>query len=307
MQQNVGGARRAHAEKRADDSRGRHRGLEHIGLEPLIEKINGGHGHQLDLVVFVVARHALKAAADEEQLHQFARIERGRVGRDHAEDRLHEAAHGLHRFAEFVVGFGVDPGVAGDFAMRLAVVVHAPQVIAAGHGRERAVEGKNLQAVAGKIEVANNFRPQQRHHVGADRELESGHNFFGAGGAAEHVAAFEHQNFLAGLCQVGGVDQAVVASADDDHVVFRSVIASHMGSTLRRNRTDCSRCELPHRWNQFRKGNVMTAECVRQSLSGLVSSVRPRCNAGEIQSASGGSGSAGRGAGYLYCLRGYRG
>ena len=62
MEQNVGGARRAHAEKCADDARGRHCCFEHVGLEPLIEKINGAHGHELDLVVFVVARHALKAA-----------------------------------------------------------------------------------------------------------------------------------------------------------------------------------------------------------------------------------------------------
>jgi len=30
------------------------------------------------------------------------------------------------------------------------VVVHAPQVIAAGHGRERAIERENLEAVAGR-------------------------------------------------------------------------------------------------------------------------------------------------------------
>jgi hypothetical protein len=33
------------------------------------------------------------------------------------------------------------------------------------------------------------------------------------------VAAFEHQNFLSGARQVGGVDQAVVAAADYDYVV----------------------------------------------------------------------------------------
>ena len=219
MQQNVGGSRRAHAEECADDSGGRHRGLEDVGLEPLIEKIDGAHGHELDLVVFVVARHALEAASDEEQLHQFARIERGGVGRHHAENRLHEAAHGLHGFAEFVVGFGVDAGVAGDLAMSFAVIVHAPQIIAAGHGRERAVERKNFEAVAREIEVADDFRPQQRDHVGADGKLEAGEDFFGAGRAAENVAAFEHQNFLSGARQVGGVDQAVVAAADYDDVV----------------------------------------------------------------------------------------
>jgi len=65
------------------------------------------------------ARHALEAASDEEELHQFARVERVGVGRHHAENRLHEAAHGLHSFAEFVVGFGVDAGVAGDLAVSL--------------------------------------------------------------------------------------------------------------------------------------------------------------------------------------------
>ena len=118
--------------------------------------------------------------------------------------------------------------MARDLAMRFAVIVHAPQVVAARHGSERAVERQNFQAVAGQVEVANDLRPQQRDHVGADRELESGENFFGDGGAAEHVAALEHQNFLAGARQIGGVDQAVVASADDDYVVFRIAAGSHL-------------------------------------------------------------------------------
>ena len=138
------------------------------------------------------------------------------IGRHHAQDRLHEAAHGLHRLAEFVVGFGVKLRVARDLAMGLAVVVHAPQVIAVRHGRERAVERQDFQAVAGKIEVANDLRPQQRDDVGADRELESGEDFFGDRRAAEHVPALEHQNFFPGARQIGGVGQAVVASADDD-------------------------------------------------------------------------------------------
>jgi hypothetical protein len=33
------------------------------------------------------------------------------------------------------------------------------------------------------------------------------------------VAAFEHQNFLSGALEVGGVDQAVVAAADYDYIV----------------------------------------------------------------------------------------
>ncbi len=171
------------------------------------------------MVVLVVARHALETAADEKQLHQFPGIERVRVGRHHAEDGLHEAAHGLHGFTEFVVGFGVDAGVAGDLAVGFTVVVHAPEVIAAGHGSESAVEREDFQAVAREIEVADNFRSQQRHNVGTNRELEAGENFLGAGRATENVAALEHQNFLSSARQVGGIDQAVVAATDYDYVV----------------------------------------------------------------------------------------
>ena len=129
------------------------------------------------------------------------RIERCRVGRNHAEDRLHEAAHGLHGFAEFVIGFGVDAGVAGNFAMRLAMIVHTPQIIAARHRRESAVERQNFESVAGKIEVTNNFGSQQRDDIRANGKLEAGKNFFGASRAAENVAALEHQHFLSGFAR----------------------------------------------------------------------------------------------------------
>ena len=224
MQQNVGGSRRTHAEESSDDSRRRHRGLEHVGFKPLVQEVDGAHGHQLHLVVLVLAGHALKAAADEQQLHQFSGIERRRIGRHHAQDRLHEAAHGLHRFAEFVVSLGVNFRVPRDLAMRLAVIVDPPQIVAAGHGSESAVERQDFQAMAGQIEVANDLRAQQRDYVGAHRELESGKDFFGDGGAAEHVTTLQHQNFLTGAGQVGGRGEAVVASSDDDCVVFRVAV-----------------------------------------------------------------------------------
>ena len=82
-----------------------------------------------------------------------------------------------------------------------------------------AVKRENFEAVAREIEVADDLRPQQRHHVRADGELESGEDFFGAGSAAENVAAFEHQNFLSGALEIRGIDEAVVAAADNDYVV----------------------------------------------------------------------------------------
>jgi hypothetical protein len=47
----------------------------------------------------------------------------------------------------------------------------------------------------------------------------AGNDFFGHGGAAEDVAAFENDNLLPCFGKVSGVDQAVVTAADDDNVV----------------------------------------------------------------------------------------
>src|SRR5882757_4937151 len=108
----------------------------------------------------------------------------------------------------------------GDLAMCLAMIVHTPQVIAVWHGCEGAVQWENFQAVTRQVEIANDFRTQERHDVRADGELESGKNFFGAGRSPEDVAALEHQNFSTCLGQIGGSSQAVVASANDDYVVL---------------------------------------------------------------------------------------
>ena len=109
VQQHVGRARRAHAEERADDARGRHRRLQHVGLEPLVEEVDGAHRHELDLVVLVARRESCwNRRPRKSRSCRPLRIERRRVGRRHAEDRLDEAAHLDHRLAVLVVGLGVE-------------------------------------------------------------------------------------------------------------------------------------------------------------------------------------------------------
>ena len=82
--------------------------------------------------------------------------------------------------------------MAANFAAGFGVIVHAPQVIAVGHGRKRAVERQNFQAVARKIELANDFRAKQRDDVRAFGEKKAGDDFFGNSGAAENVAALQN-------------------------------------------------------------------------------------------------------------------
>ena len=174
VQQHVGRTRRSHAEERADDARRAHRGLQHVGLEPLIEEVHRAHRQQLHLVDAVVRRASRGSACP---CRRSSSSPRGsslrRVRRRHREDGLGEAAHLHHRAPVLVVGLGVQPRVAGDLAPRLLVVVHAPQVVAARHRREGAVQRQQLHAMPGQIEVADDLGPEQRHHVGADRELET--------------------------------------------------------------------------------------------------------------------------------------
>src|SRR5436190_20045686 len=99
-----------------------------------------------------------------------------------------------------------------DFAARLRMIVDAPQVIAGRHRRERAVKRKNLETVSRQVELANDFGPEQRNYIRADRKFESGKNFFRHGRASEHMASLEHEHFFAVFRQVGGVYQTVMAA-----------------------------------------------------------------------------------------------
>src|SRR5450432_1077086 len=154
------------------------------------------------------------------ELLEVARIKRGGIGRHHGEHGLHEAAHRRHHLRKFVVSLGVNARVAANFADGFGVVVHAPEVIAVGHGRKGAVERQNFETVSWKVELADDFRTQQGDYVRTFGKKKTGDDLFGNGGATENVAALEDQNFFAGLGQVGGVDQSVVTATDDDHVIM---------------------------------------------------------------------------------------
>src|SRR5258708_18414590 len=109
------------------------------------------------------------------------------------------------------------------------MVVDAPKVIAAGHGREGAVEREDFKAVAREIEFANDLGAEKRDHVRTFRKKKTGDDFFGDGGATENMAAFQDDDLLPCFGEIRGVDQAVVAAADDDNVVVltNSILLRH--------------------------------------------------------------------------------
>src|SRR5262249_53072580 len=109
---------------------------------------------------------------------------------------------------------------AGNFPPGLAVVVHAPEIVPARHGRKGAIKRQDLKAVARQIEVANDLRPEKRNHVGTDRKLETGKDFFRHSGAAHHVTSLTDKHFLPSARKISSVVQAIMPAADHDYIVF---------------------------------------------------------------------------------------
>src|ERR1700754_4525842 len=107
-----------------------------------------------------------------------------------------------------------------DLAARARVIVYAPEVIAVGHRRKRAVERKDLETVPRQVEFANDLRPEQRDDVRTNREFEAGKDLFRDGRAAEYVPPFEHENLLPRARQVSRVDQTIMSAANHDGVVL---------------------------------------------------------------------------------------
>ena len=73
---------------------------------------------------------------------------------------------------------------------------------------ERPVEGQDVEAVGGEVELADDLGPQERDDVAEDREPEAGEQFLGHRGAAEDVALLEDERLHPGPGQVGGGDQS---------------------------------------------------------------------------------------------------
>ena len=168
------------------------------------------------------AREPAEALAEVEEAREAGQVEGIGIGRDHGQDGLDELRHVHHGLRVLVVGLGVGGGVPVDLPPRPRVVAHPPEVVPVRHGREGAVEGKDLQAVAGEVQLADDLRPEERDHVGADGELEAGEDLLRDRGSPEHVPALEDEHLLARPGQVGGAHQAVVPAADDDRVVGTS-------------------------------------------------------------------------------------
>src|SRR4051794_40869912 len=102
-----------------------------------------------------------------EKRRKLARVDRRRVRRHESENRFYRHRHAVHEPAELVVGLGVGRGMALELTARLVVIAPTREVIAIRQRREGAVERNHLQAMRGKVELANDLGPEKTDDVGA--------------------------------------------------------------------------------------------------------------------------------------------
>ena len=227
VKEHVGRAGTPDAEVRADDPAGAHRRLERVRLEPLVEEVRCAHRHQLDEDRLLSLRQPLERPGEAAERHERSWVEAREVRRDDGQDRLDEAGHVDHELAVLLVGLGVVLRPAAQLANRPAVVVDAPQIVAAtrlwpvarAQRGERPVEREDVEAVLRELEVADDLRPQEADDIREDAEPEAREELLGHRGATEDVAPLQDERLEAGARQVGRADEAVVAPADDHRVV----------------------------------------------------------------------------------------
>ena len=230
VQQDVGGAGRARAAVGADDAVGGERHLHLLGFEPLVQKLGGALGEDLDQRDDVVRAQAAQASGELQVVDEIAQA----AGREMRRGREQQVLYDLGEALELVFVGGIDFGVAGrelgDLRQGLGAVLPHEEVAAVGKGRkEGGVLGVHVVAEAFEFELANDALLQQAGEIGRGGDAVAGPDLFGDGAAAHQFAALEHQHLAAGAREVSGGDQAVVAAADDDGVVlghFRNVSAS---------------------------------------------------------------------------------
>ncbi len=173
VQQHVRCAGGSGAEERADDPAGRHGGLQGLRLEPLVEVVGGAHGHELEEGVELLPPQSTEMLGQPSEPEEVLGTQGCRVGRHKGQDRLHRHRQLVHELAEVVVRVGVPGRVSVELSARLIVVRPAHQMVAILKRRERALEREDLQAVARQVQVPDDLRAQQAHHIGAHGVLEA--------------------------------------------------------------------------------------------------------------------------------------
>ena len=145
--------------------------------------------------------------------------QRQRIGRGLAEHRFEHGGDAFEKRVVARIGGGILRAELGNLAAAQLRVGAHQQAATIGQRRERRrIARQNREAVLFELQLANDLRQKQADDVRGGRNFVAGPQLFGRRAAAEHMAAFEHADFVAGAGQIRGAHEAVVAAADDDRI-----------------------------------------------------------------------------------------
>jgi hypothetical protein len=221
----VGGARRVRPRPGADHAVDRQARLDLLGLEPVVEQVADAHGHQPGRVADGAHVQAAVPPGEPQQPAHVGPAARAELGRRLHQQRPEHRRQPAQPGVPPGHGAGVALGELGDLLVVAGGVVGVELERAAVRpGLVVGAHGEDLVAVALQVEVADDARRHQAHHVRQPgdldlRRLRPGR--VGGGGAAGLVPGLQHHRARARPGQVGGGHQPVVAAADHDRVPGR--------------------------------------------------------------------------------------
>ena len=235
VRHHVGGAGLVRTGPGPDHAVDRERALDLRRLEPVVEQVGDRHRHQPGHVGDRADVKAAVAPGQPEGLVQVAGLARAEVRRHGEQQRAEHFGQPGQPGVPARHGVGVLLRPPGDLVVvPLGVVGVELDRAALGKGLVVRAHRVDLVAVPLQLQVVDDRRGQQRHHVGQPGHLEIRGvrpGSLGGRGAAGLRPSLEHQRARARAGQVGRGDQAVVPAADDNRVVVR--------------RPGCSRCLGP--------------------------------------------------------------
>ena len=218
----VARARLARTGPGSDEPVDRHRGLDLLGLEELVEQVRHGHREQARHVADLLDVEPPEAQDQPQPIEQVARPLRAEVRWGRHQDRaenLGDRAHPRIPLLEVVRVALVDRGELLVVLLRVVVLDHHAAV-----GQRDDIRPDRMDAVPVPLhlEVLEDRVGHQAHDVAERRDLhvrQVGPGRAGVGGAAGLLTRLAQDDASPRLREVRGGDQPVVTAPDDDGVV----------------------------------------------------------------------------------------
>ena len=134
-----------------------------------------------------------------------------------------QSPHHRRRFLQIARKLRVDLRIAAREARKLGLgllqVIAEDDVVIPAERTEQIVRRQHLEAERLQLQIADDPRMQQAHHVGEARGAKTGREFLGDRRAPEDLAPLEHQRLQPRPGEIRPADEPVVAGPDHDHIV----------------------------------------------------------------------------------------